>query len=442
MKSSLKLLTALMLAATLLLPSCSGDNSADTTDLLSTIPSDASLVVVANTKSMLEKCGCKVSDDQVKADDACKALLTKFDSPSNPIGMRAIFDGDLGVDPSIVAFFQLGYYNYATGFLADPEKFRQAIAKEFNASFSTEEGIDICANVAVSGSRFWININQGSIDPKEVKHFTALDKTQSFLSNDYAEKLSTITTDVEGWGNINGLVNTTGMSFEDRAVFQVATQMLFEDPSALRFSINFEKGEVVMAGGVLNSKGKTARFQLPAGKIDTKTVASIGGTTECLAAIAIPNKLVEKLLKETSAQSPSVLGIYLKLFQGLDGTSAFAFDSKGLIRGIISTNGKDLNSLTNILGENDINVVKEGNILRLSKGDLKGDGDVSEISKDFKDAMVGIAAFNPGDKGNFGKYVASAVITLSPDGDGMKLRLNARSADKNENFLLTILKNQ
>lgn len=432
-------MTALALVLALLLPSCSGDKSADASGLLSTIPSDASMVVVVNTRSLLEKAGCKVSDDKVTPGKEAQGLLDKVNDQSARSRIDAFCKGETGIDPSVVALFQVGYYTYATGYLADPEKFKSWVAKNQNSAFTSEDGIDVCAGAAVSNSRFWINLEQNSIDPKEIKHFAALDDSQSFMSNAYAEKLSSVSKDMEGWGNINGLLNTANLPFQTRATVQVAVQTLFADPASLWFSINFGKGEARLEAGVLNGKGKTAKYQLPSEELDIKTIESIGGTARSLAAVAIPGKLVEKLIKETASQGPSVFGLYLQQLQGLDGTIALAYDdAKTALRGIVTTNGKDITGLTDILGQNEINVKKEGDMLILSKGSVSGPTEVAELGKEFKGAILGVSTTG---FGNFSKDFERMVMTLTTDGDGLRLNVIGRSADKNENLLLTLLRN-
>lgn len=430
-----------MAAVTLLLPSCSGNDSADATELLATIPSDASLVAVANTAKLLEKAGCKIDGSEITPGPELKSLLNKSTDPATKRMVETLFSGESGIDPAVSAIYKVGYYTYATGFLADPAKFRQTVEKETNAKFASEDGIDICANYAVSNSRFWVNLGQGSIDAKEIKHFTALDKAQSFLSNDFAEKLCKFDNDIEGWGNINGLVNTADIPFQQRATIQVALQTTFSDPAGVTFSIDFQNGRLLAVANVLNSKGKHAEFQFPTQELDLKTISSLGGTTEGLAAIAIPNKMIQKLTKETSSQSPSMLGMYLQALQGLDGTAAFAFNSGSGLNGVITTNGANLNALTQFLDGSGINVAKEGNTLRLSKGSVAGPASVDDLAKEMKGAVAGIAVSSPEDLGNLKGSIKNAVFTLVKEGSGIVLKASVKSNDDKENFLLTLIKN-
>ncbi|MBD5223100.1 MAG: DUF4836 family protein [Bacteroidales bacterium] len=440
MKKNSYFLLMLAVVVAMLLPACSGNKTADAGDLLATIPSDASLVVVVNSGALLEKADCKVSDDKIEPGADVKALLERMNTSGSAGKIEKLLADGTGIDPTVMAVFQVGYYYYITGFLADPAKFKEAVEKDYTGSFSTEDGIDICANVAVSNSRFWINMEQGSIDSKEIKHFTALDTSQSFLNNNYSDNLKEFSKDVEGWGNINGMLNTAGLSFQDRATAQVTIQTLFEDASSFTFSIEFDKGVASLEAEILNSKGKVAKFQLPTKELDVETVASVGGTSRILAALSMPAKMISKLTKEVSSKSPSVLGEYLKVLQGVDGTAACAMGTDGAMRGVITTTGNNIGMLTDVLGQSGINVNKEGNILRLSKGEASGPGDVATLSKDFKGAMFGLAISDfsgtPYEKYGF----TQSVLKLIPDGDGIKIDLQCKVADENDNILLTLIR--
>lgn len=444
MRKFTKSLFALAALVALLLPSCSGNESADAGELLSTIPSDASVVSVVNVKGILEKSGCKVSDGKVELSPEMKALAEKRSNADQLKEMTSLCDGASGVDPSVMALFVEGYDYYVTGFLADPAKFKAYIEKEKGAAFATENGIDICGNVAVSNSQFWVNSQKGSVDADEIKRFTSLDSSQSFLDNGFASNMKEFSSDIVGWGNIMGFLNTANLGFQQRATAQVAIQTIFDDPSAVTFSVDFKKGMAEISAGVLNSKGKAAKFQLPTDKIDVSAVESIGGKAEVLAAVAIPAKLISQLTKEANSKSPSMLGEYLKVLQPLDGTTALAIGSgngRG-IRGLVTTNGKDLSTLSSMLGELGFNVNKEGNVLRLSEGEVQGKLEVAQVGKDLKGAMGG-AVISSGVMDELTKSgIDRAVITLVPEDGSLRLRISGISANDKENILQSIIKNQ
>ena len=434
------LLFALVAAIALMLPSCSGNETADATGLLETIPSDASLVIVANTSKMLEKAGCKVKDDKIEASAETMALIDKIKNPQNRQQIKALFDGQTGIDPSVIACFQEGYYVYATGYLADPAKFKATVEKEMNAKFSTEEGIEICANTAVSDNRFWINLEQGSIDANEIKHFTALDDSQSFLSNAFADRLCKFDKDIEGWGNINGLLNTANLGFQQKAMMQVALQTLFADPAGLSFSVEFMNGEMNVEANVINSKGTYAKYQLPSEELDINTISSIGGKADVVAAIAVPHKMIEKLIKETSSQSPSVFGMYLNATKCIDGTCAVAVGSSDGVRGVLTTNGENSTAISEFLGSSGITITKDGKLLRLSKGEITGNAEVAELSKNMKGSIAGVAVYKMDSMKMMKNAVNSVIFTLNKQGDGILLKFNVKSNNDKENFLLSIIK--
>ena len=437
MKIRSLLLMAVIVLTAVCLPSCSSDQSADAGDIIATIPSDASLVAVANTKAILEKAGCKVNGEKITASKEVTSAIGNIKNPGMRKFAQALASGESGIDPSVTVVFQIGYYYYITGFLADPGSFKKAVKEDAGMNFEAQDGIDIAGNIAVSGNRYWVNLNQHFIDPKEVKHFTTLDESQSFMSNRYADRLCKISTDIEGWGNISGILRTLDMPFQRQATAQIALQTLFEDPASFSFSMTVNDNELKGDFAIINSKGNIAKYILPAENIDMKQVESIGGKGEMLFAVAIPNKLIKKLTEETSSKSPSMLGLYLQGMTGLDGTAAVAFNEKGDMKGVISTNGKNLSPLTMLLDEQQINVTRDGDALRISKGAAMDGAEISTLASPLKGAIAGVSMATRA--GRPFKAAGISAFSLRQEGKGIKLSFMMRSDDKKENILLSAL---
>lgn len=434
-----KILFSLTVLFALCLASCSSDKSADAGALLATIPSDASFVATVNLYQLLEKSGCKVKGSEIEPGKEVKNLLAKDSKSQESAFAKAFFNGKSGVDPSVAVAFQLGYYTYITGILADPATFKAMIENETHSSFENNDGVETADNIAMANNQFWINIGQHSIDPKEIEHFLKLDASQSFAQSAYADKLSEITTDIAGWGNISGLLNTASLGFQERATVQVALQTLFEDPSAMTFTVNFDKNKLLSEAYVLNSKGKNAKFLLPTEAVDMKTIDQLQGKASALCAVSIPNKLIKKLQDETKSKSTSVLGLFLDQLKSVDGTVAVAYskDSDSL-EGIVSTDGQNLTNLTSMLSSFRLDSKIEGNIVRVSKGaGLTAGTPVSELAAHLKGAVAGVAVSGT----ELGNEMPKGIFTftLCANGNSLMLKATVETADKNQSLLKTIL---
>lgn len=435
---TLRFLLPLLTAMTLFLPSCTSEESADAGDLIATVPSDASTVVVANVKALLEKSGCKVDGSKITPS---QAVLDKLGKEKNAGYARIFFNGESGVDPSVAILFRVGYNTYITGQADDPSKFKASVEKEFGSKFSTEEGIDIAGNVAVADNRFWVCMDQSTIDARDIRHFITLDKTQSFLSNPYADHLCKIESDVEGWGNIGGLLNTANVDFQQRATLQVALQTLFEDPSSVTLSLDFLNGKAEFKASVINSKGNPAKYLLPTAKVDMNAISSIGGTADAVAALAIPHKLIEMMQKDAGAKGPSVLGVYLQALSSLDGTTAVAFGADAsALRGVVMTDGKNTQQLATFLNGMGVQTTVDGKMLRLTRGNLTGQSQVADIAAPLKGSVGGISTSVPTELGGgMAAKATSGSLTLHAAGNSLTINVTLTTADTKKNFLETIL---
>lgn len=419
-----KLLISLVALLAIILPSCSSGESADAGDLIATVPSDASIVAVANLKTLSEKADVKNLDD-------------------NSMGMIGLLcNPENGIEPSVAVVFNVGYYTYVSGIAADPAKLKAAVEKKNNVKFESQEGVDIAGNTAVSANQYWVNLSGNYIDPREVKHFSTLDKTQSFLSNPQSDALCKFNKDIEGWANIAGLLNTANTDFQQRAIVQAVLQTTFEDAGNLAFSIDFQKGKAVIETDILNTKGKPAKFLFPTETIDIKTVESVGSTTDILAAIAVPNKLITELIKQTSSKGVSMFDIILKSFSGVDGTTAIAMNQNGsAMSGTISTNGQNMSAITQLLAQQNIKTVLDGNNIRVTQGTLTGNSKVAELAKEFKGAMLGVATGSTNEiiRGT-NEAISGGAFTLRPSGNSLQARITIIGADPKANILTSIAK--
>lgn len=417
MKTSLRFLSSLMAIALLLLASCKSDKSADAADLLATIPSDASLVAVVNLNSLLSKAGPEI-------------MMMKDTSELKPL-----FDGDYGISLSVAALFRVGYYTYFTGVADDPGKLKSAVEKNYGLSFTSADGIDVAGYIAVADNRFWWNLEKQDIDPKEIKHFLTLDEKQSFATNDYAASLTRVEKEIEGWGSISGLINTSGADFRQKAAIQVALQTIFEDPQSITFSVACDKNKTLAEANILNSKNALAKYQFATSEIDQNVIKAIGGTTDAVMALSIPAKMIEQLKKDAGSRQPSMLGVYLTALDGLDGTTAVGFNADGsAFKGIVSTSGRNIGTLTSFLDTYGINVRIDGKQILIAKGDLKGDIPVDRLAGCFKDAVGGVAVSNnTAVTGTVPKTFETAALTMHTKGNSLLFRITVsytKNSDK------------
>lgn len=428
--------------AAMVFQACSSGKAADAGEILSTVPSDVSMVAVINSQQLLEKAGCKVDGDKISPSKELLAAVLQIKDEKVKNFVSTLVGGESGIDASVIVLFREGYNTFLTGIAADPAKFKATIEKHAGSKFTAKDGIDIAANVAVADNRFWVNMTGNSVDAGDIRHFKSLSSSQSFLQNSYAQNLTSIVKDVECWGNLNGLLNTAGLDFQTKATYQVALQTIFEDPSAFTLSINADKGEVSAQAFVLNSKGKNAKYLLPSDKLDVTAISSIGGTADMLMAIDVPGKLIEKLKKETESKAPSIFGVYLQQLGCVDGTFAIAYPTtsdKGDFKGIISTSGKDVSALTSFLSSAiDAKTVINGNQIDFSKGQISGSTSVAEMANSFKGAIAGLVINDPEQTAHSNPFDKTSVM-LFTDGNSIRFEVKASNSQKKENAVLLLL---
>lgn len=141
---TLPVLTMLIFSALLssLLSSCSGDK-ADVSELLATVPADASAVISINVKDLVEKAGCKIEGSAIVPGKEVEALIAQNDSASTDSSkIQEILNGNSGIDPTVALIFMEGSELYFTGFAADPNKFREFAKNEFGEEFEKADDIE------------------------------------------------------------------------------------------------------------------------------------------------------------------------------------------------------------------------------------------------------------------------------------------------------------
>lgn len=431
------------------LSSCKNDKGADAEDLLSSVPSSASMVGVADIRNLAEKAGCKIDGNSITASEELKKVIDGILNTDTREAVRMLLDGEAGLAPSSIVAFTDSYDSYIVGNVADMEKFRNYVESKTGEKFVKEGNVETCGSVAVSGSRAWMSVgSKTKVNAQAIANFSTLSRQSSFMSRDIADKLANTTDDLSVWADINALAGGASMSMSDKTYMRMILSALFDDAASLAFNLNFEKGEFTANGEVLNSKGEKAKYLLPAGKLDVKTVKSLGGNADIVTALNIESSLVKKIESMASSLGGALPAAYINLLKPLDGTLAFAISGyqgqqQGL-RAVITTDGKptvELNNMAAAFGQ----VKNDGKYIRIQdNGPATGGQSLEELAEILKGATAGVVldgkVVSDYQKNGKPADISRMAMMLVPTGGGLELQLRIAAADSKENAFVTFLK--
>lgn len=434
------LLSPIVLVMLLILGACSGNNVANISDLLATVPNDASAVVAFNVRSALEKAGCTVEGSKVTMNKTIEKALEN----SSGSDIKRFFNGEYGVDPSAAVIFVEGHEIYLTGYLAQPSQFKKAVEKETGAPFEGSP-VETSGNIALKTQQFWVRLShKNEINTDEIARFTSLTDRLSFLANDYGDNLADLNHDIKGWSNIIGLFNTAGLDFQSRSLLRMIMESVFEDAEDLTFEADFEKGRFVAVTRILNENGDPAKYLLPAEKIDISAIDKAPETANFLMAIATPERFISEIRKQVGDKGISVIGAILPMLECVDGTTVAAIGTDGSFSGIIPTNGNGTSRLADLLSTQlNAQVSKDGNNLLFSHGTVSGPIVTKDVASRFKGASIGLVmtpATNPG-AGDPSIGLKDISVMFEGTEGSLQLRLEAESIDQSENILISVLQN-
>ncbi len=424
-------------ALLLLLPGCKGNDSASSEELLKSVPSSASMVTVANLQNLLEKSGCKVSDGSVTPSPGIvNALQTCNVNDKKWYFLKMLMNNESGIDPSVTIFFTDGYTTYNSGLLKSTDSFIKAVEKEMGEKFTEQDGVQVCGTVAVKDNRYWLVLSgRSEIDASEVRKYVSLSETQSFLSSDYSKPLLEIKSDVEGWGDLGGLMNVADLSFSQNAQAKMLIEMCFKDAGFVTYTMNFEKDEAEASVRVLDSKGKGAKFLLPAQALDMAAIETLGDKCASVVAVSIPQKLIKKIKEQLDSQP--LFKIYLEALSPIDGTVAvIAGEDNKDYNLVAQTDGENTSDLMKMLGSLGT-TSKEGKMIYVKKGIVTGKAPLPELAAPLKGAYAGVSTTATS---SHMKGVKSVSMTLVPSDGSVGLKLKAFGDDPKVNLLETIVK--
>lgn len=385
-------LVAVVVACLVLFSKCGKDRTADTRELLSTIPSDIAYIAVLD----IEEIG-KTTE-----------LPTEGIVPKE------------GVQPSLAAVYSEGYNTWLTGFLDSTDDFKSAVEKKFNETFKTVGDIQTCGNIAVASNRFWVLLSAHNvINAEDVKVFLGLSDKQSFLSQTEADYIVKGNNDLRGWGDLKATINSLDLDFSKRATYTMTAEALYDDAASLRFNMDFNKNDSKLEMEVLNSKGKTAKFLYPMDKIDTKTIEQSALSGEWFCAVGVSPKFVKRLQEDTKGKGISMLAYIAPTLSALNGT-AFAAGAGDNMSGAFTIEGNNTSALAEILNQMDCKVTTQNNQLRFVKGTVQGNVTAAQAAEKLKG---GVAGFYGADSELIEKGFTNINALLVPSGNGMILKV-------------------
>lgn len=432
-------------AALILLSACSKERP-DLSGLLKTVPSSAAAVAGIHLKSLYEDAGCKVNGNEIKPGKEISSIFEKMpETDKNEI--MSLFRGDSGIVPDCAVAFLDANRSYITMSLYDTEKFKNFIKNETGKEFSSQgDGVEICDNVAIKGAQVWISLKPKRIDADVISSFSTLSESQSFISTDMAKIILESDDDIIGWGKFNSLTSLL-MNRKDMGMLSIASGLFFEDVDALTFSLDFEDGEMEASVKFLDEKGKPTKYLLPADKIDINTVKSIEGTCDGLLAFTLTPKMIQKFEKIGSAIGGSLFNNFSESLKNIDGTVAFALGEGGeSMSGVVTTTGEVSRDINNLLSMGGISFSQDGKILRLSRGTTMGGISVDECADNLKGYCFGIVIDmktlqkTAGGPSSFMTSLSNLTLGLEPKSGSIELKLNVKTVDPKENFLISLIK--
>ena len=435
-----------MTLALLILGSCKSDNSG-IEDLLKTVPSSAAAVVGIDLQEIIKDAGCSLKNNEIVPGKDMEQLIAKMSSTGKK-DLMLLFNGNTGIAPEAAVIFYDAGRLFLTFNLYDSAKFKSFSESQSGEKFYEENGIQLLNNkIALKGDQVWVCLSDNRrIDPDGIANYASLSESRSFLSTDMAKIILEKEDDIVGWGDFSALVSNLSNRSSSTMV-SLAAGLLFEDVEAVSFSWDFNKGEADFELKFLNSKGKPAKYLLPADKININTVKKLGGSCDVLAALTLSPKTFEKFEKLGSAFGGQLFGNMKDAFKNIDGTIAVAMsENPDDINGIITTTGPVSSDVKSLLTQQGRNISEDGKFILFSKGTPSGALSVDAQASLLKDYCMG-AVLQPQmitRSAEVNSQVASnfswLTIGFQPDDGGIELKVELKAVDTNQNILITFLK--
>lgn len=397
-------------ALIMMLGACSDDKSAQTADLLSSVPSDAEFAGVLDLESTMSHLNIKERGGRLEL----------------PAELRKTVGHDLadmqGVCPSVVVMFSRGSKFYVTGYLDDSKDFKAHMEQRTKGKFASDGNVDLmqCADgswVGVCGDQFWV-VSKGTPDSDELRRYASQKKSASVLSKSVYEQLLAEGSDFRALGDITALTGLLPIGYEQKMTAGLVLNALFSNASLISLHCDFTTEEIALTAQMLTEKGQPAPFTLPLSKIAPSLVQQTALTANMIMAAGIPADVIDRLAKSFGNVIPA------EALKGIDGTVAI---SEGTTEhsssGVMQTSGQNLSNLTalvNEIGKMTTNI--DGGVLSFKSSEaVNGKLDVTAASKEMKDAYV--AVFANMEALEKGSKFSTMKFLVEPSGSSVKLRL-------------------
>lgn len=406
-----------------IIASCSSSHEEEVNELLASVPAQAETVSVVNLSTLIRQLDGKVKDGNITDMGKLSDLINKWHLTK----MNPIFSGESGIEWSTAVCFISAGQTVVTGYLVSQENFRNAVDKHLPGDWemSSDKKISFKDGIACRDNRFWIGEN---LSLQLIESFLSLSDIESFKSNEYAPELSKSKDALTILGSIDRLLASSGMKFGQQTTIRMALGMLFNNPTYIVGSANYDDSSLELEMDVLDNNLKRSHCEIATSNIDVNTVASLKGNANFIAAVAVSEELTGQIKKFASSIGGALPMGYDAVISPLDGTIAFATDNilnddyDGIpsgFRAIVTTNGKENAQLAQLL-QSYATLEIEGKVFNLSKGDYgKGSLELKEIADEFKNAWVGIA-MTPLPSQN--KSFKRMVLTIIPSNGSLTLK--------------------
>lgn len=423
-----KLTSQLLLFAMILTMAvgCSKSSNDDSASLLSTIPADASSVVLLNMQETLACLGCKTDGKTIELSSELKKAISesKAFSENRKRTIEDICAGETGVSVSTIIFFSAAR-SYVTGLLDDPDKFVDYLSNRISGATDSivttsvveENGAKVINNVVVIGNQFWI-CTEGSPDIDQLRYYQNLNDKQSYASSETASLL------LEE-GKVVTYVADVKRSFDrmpESTYLRMGAAMMFDDIAYVAGSARFEKKNLISSSKVLNSKMKPAELLLPTEKIDASVVKSLNRNGDIFIAAGLSKKLTKKIADALATVLGSNASPIASPLEQIDGTTAVCSDLDiNSLEARIQTTGKDFASLSNLIQMiKGVSVTRDGDVITVKYGNPVSTGKLTpeEAASSLKGAWIGVVAVD------FPAKEMNTVARLVPDEKSLKLDID------------------
>ncbi len=411
-------------------------NSADMETLLEKVPSDADLVIGLNVESLVKKSGLKNKKDALPA--GFSTLLKNAGKEKEM--WEALLKGETGLSYTAAVYFSKGGEEWLTCLVEDEKATNEWLNKG-----------DLSERAVIESGILWLSSR--TKNPGKVNEYMNLEKEGSILTVKGASGMEKMERDIEIYGNIEGLLNGSGMSFRELTELRLMLASLFNDARYLRGGIEFDKGEMEGELTVLNTEAKAATLSIEASKLTKDFLSSISGQYDLLAGFSFSEKSVNKVL----GQYASILsrGGYGNLIEGFSGTMCMGMNvatferekgNRGLSIVMQFKDGKSASKasegIRNFLG-GPFEISAQGKNVIIGTN-LPAGSSTPTMVDDLSGSSIGLtfdcSLMGKGKDVEFLKSWKSMTVKGIPENKSLKIEFTMKSNDSNENSLQTLIK--